>query len=65
MTTKCSKCGSTKVQTYKYITVTCIRCLMCGHDTCAELDIFPTPRSSQKAKGSFTPYKAGGKSRTK
>ena len=61
----CSRCNSNKINKYKYSGVECYRCLDCGFDSCAELDDVSQQRTSQKAKGKYSPYKSGGKSRTR
>jgi len=43
---------------------TCAVCNACDYDERDELDACPEQNSSQKAKGSYSPYKAGGKGRT-
>lgn len=60
---KCPKCGSEKVKTVNYEGVSCIICLECGYDETMEMDTWPESRSSQKEKGRYSPYKAGGKAR--
>ncbi|PIN86470.1 hypothetical protein COV19_04670 [Candidatus Woesearchaeota archaeon CG10_big_fil_rev_8_21_14_0_10_44_13] len=60
----CPKCGSEKVSLFRYMGVECIRCTDCGYDESVDIDTTPDSRSSQKAKGHFSPYKAGGKGRT-
>ena len=42
-----------------------IVCSACGFDGRNELDLFPEEKGSQKAKGRYSPYKTGGKARTK
>lgn len=58
---KCEKCKSTKVRPYKYGDVNCYECSNCGYDSCEEYEDLPEERTSQKAKGSYNPYKAGRK----
>ena len=41
-----------------------IKCNDCAFDESAIYDIFPEQKSNQKAKGNYTPYKAGGSGRT-
>lgn len=61
----CPKCKSRNVKTIRYRGVDCIVCDGCGLD---ERDIYEEhagERRSQKAKGRYSPYKAGGKGRAK
>lgn len=39
-------------------------CTECGYDERDEASIVPEERTSQKAKGEYTPYKTGGSRRT-
>lgn len=61
---KCEKCKSSKVRPYKYENADCYECNNCGYDSCEDVE-FPEERTSQKAKGQFSPYKTGGSKRTK
>lgn len=61
---KCPRCGSEKVKNVTYEGVSCIICLECGYDESMEMDTYPESRSSQKAKGRYSPYKTGGSRRT-
>jgi len=62
---KCPQCGSPKMRSYKHGDVNCFECMSCDYDSCEEIEDYPEERSSQKAKGSYSPYKAGGSKRTK
>jgi len=62
---KCPVCGSKKIRPYKYNDVTCFECDNCSYDSCEEFEEVPEEKTSQKAKGRYTPYKAGGSKRTK
>ncbi|MEK6960871.1 MAG: hypothetical protein AABX47_06880 [Nanoarchaeota archaeon] len=61
----CPRCDSEDVKLIKYMESTCVVCQACGYDERDELDLAPEQKVSQKAKGSYTPYKTGGKNRTK
>lgn len=45
--------------------VKCIVCNNCGFDESKQYDVYPEGKTSQKEKGRYTPYKAGGFKRTK
>ena len=62
---KCPKCGSYNIKPYLYQSVEVIKCNDCGFDECSFYDEFPGERTSQKAKGKYTPYKTGGSQRTR
>lgn len=61
----CPKCKSDKIKIIDYLGVKCIVCSNCGYDETKIYGQTPEQRSSQKAKGTYSVYKAGGKSRTK
>lgn len=61
----CPKCSSEDVETVKYLNVKCILCHRCGYDERNDLETTPEQRTSQKEKGRFSPYKTGGKARTR
>ena len=61
----CPKCKSSNVKTIEYLGVECIVCKECGFDERKQYDVFPEEKKSQKEKGRFTPYKAGGHGRSK
>ena len=65
MSKKCPKCGSLNAKTIDYLGSKVIKCSDCGFDESELLDVFPSEKSSQKAKGSYSPYKTGGSRRTK
>ncbi len=48
-----------------YLSVKCIVCGNCGYDETKQYDVYPEEKTSQKEKGRYTPYKAGGFKRTK
>ena len=62
---KCPKCGSYNVEPYLYQSVEIIKCDDCGFDEGTEFEQLPTEKTSQKAKGKYTPYKAGGSQRAR
>ena len=61
---KCHKCGSYNVEPYLYQSVEVIKCNDCGFDESSQYEVYPQQKTSQKAKGKFTPYKTGGSKRT-
>ena len=61
---KCPKCNSDKAIQVDYQGIKCTVCKECGFDERDIYDQFPDNKKSQKAKGSFSPYKTGGKDRT-
>ena len=61
---KCPKCGSKDVKIYIYMGTKVLKCNNCGFDESASLEAFPEQRKSQKAKGAYSVYKAGGSRRT-
>ena len=61
---KCPKCGSENVQFTEFMGVECVVCNTCGYNEEEELNASPEGRTSQKAKGKYSPYKAGGSRRT-
>lgn len=62
---RCPKCNSDDAKMMEYMGVKCIICNNCGFDESAQYDVFPEEKKSQKAKGSYSPYKAGGFGRGK
>ncbi len=65
MKTKCPKCKSSNIKIIDYLEVKCIICNNCGFDEGKEYEVYPEEKTSQKEKGRFTPYKAGGFRRAK
>ena len=65
MTKHCPKCGSAKTKTQAYMDINILICEKCGYDESALYEIYPEHKTSQKAKGQFSPYKTGGSKRTK
>ena len=62
---KCPKCSSYNVEPYIYQSIEVIKCSDCGFDESSDYDLVPEEKASQKAKGRYTPYKAGGSQRTR
>src|SRR3990167_7596434 len=48
---KCPKCDSEKIKIIIYLGIKCIKCGNCGYDESAQLEVYPSQKSSQKAKG--------------
>ena len=65
MLSKCPKCKSGNVKMIDYLSVKCIKCDNCGYDGSKEYDVYPEEKTSQKEKGRYNVYKAGGLKRTK
>ena len=61
----CPRCKSIKLKKYIYMGSECFKCLNCGYDSGSDLDSLPEQRTSQKEKGSFSPYKTGGSRRAR
>ena len=47
----------------RIIGIKVIKCSNCGFDERAVYEVYPEQKASQKAKGSYSPYKAGGSRR--
>ena len=62
---KCPKSGSENIKIGEYIGSEVLKCNDCGFDESKELDVFPEEKVSQKAKESYSPYKAGGSKRSR
>jgi Zn ribbon nucleic-acid-binding protein len=60
----CPKCKSSKIKLVDYQQIKCIVCDNCGYDEREIYEETPEERTSQKAKGEYTPYKTGGKNRS-
>lgn len=60
----CPKCNSENIKVVDYLGIKCLVCNNCGFDERYYYEIYPEQRTSQKEKGRFNPYKAGGKRRT-
>ncbi|MBI2655083.1 hypothetical protein HYX06_01525 [Candidatus Woesearchaeota archaeon] len=62
---KCPKCGSFNVEPYMYQSAEVIKCNDCDFDEGAEFEQYSAEKTSQKAKGEYTPYKTSGSQRTR
>ena len=62
---KCPKCKSNDAKVINYLGIDCAVCSKCGFDGRDVYEQYPGEKGSQKAKGSFSPYKAGGSSRVR
>ncbi len=62
--TKCPKCQSKEMVVEQYMGLPCLVCKNCGYDEASQYDLYPEEKTSQKAKGNFSPYKTGGGKRT-
>lgn len=63
-TKSCPKCKSKQIRFVDYLGIRCIVCTKCGYD---ERDIYEDElgeKTSQKARGRYTPYKTGGSRRS-
>ena len=65
MPSKCPKCGSNETTMSKYMGVDTLLCNVCGFDESLIYEIVPDQKTSQKAKGQYSVYKAGGHQRSK
>ncbi len=65
MKNKCPQCESDKIRIIDYMGVKCVVCGNCGFDESSQYEVFGEEKKSQKAKGSYTPYKSGGHGRGK
>lgn len=61
----CPECDSSKIKLINYMGIKCVICNECGFDESKQYEVFPEENKSQKAKGSYSPYKSGGLRRTK
>ena len=62
---KCPQCKSIKVKITEDSGLEIVQCKDCGYNELEDDETFPETRTSQKAKGSYSPYKTGGKNRSK
>jgi len=60
----CPHCGSRKAKKINYLGASCIVCPDCSYSECDQLDVIDEPKTSQKEKGRYSPYKTGGSRRT-
>ena len=61
---KCPRCGSRDIRLKGYLGIEIIKCNNCGFDEGSLYDAVAQEKASQKAKGSYSPYKTGGKQRS-
>ena len=61
----CPRCFSDDAETVEYLGVQCVVCRNCGFDETALYEVYPEERGSQREKGKFSPYKAGGSGRVR
>ncbi len=62
---KCPKCGSKDIKLQNYLGVKTIKCNNCGFDEGSIYEVYPEQKTSQKAKGRYNIYKAGGSQRAR
>ncbi len=65
MRKKCPKCNSEDLESVDYLNIKAVKCKKCGFDETEEYEVFPEQRETQREKTRFTPYKKGGRGRTK
>ena len=63
--TQCPKCGSKDVKLLSYLGINVMKCSKCGFDERVVYDVYPEQKTSQKAKGNYSPYKTGGSQRAR
>jgi Zn ribbon nucleic-acid-binding protein len=61
---RCPQCQSDDVKIVKYLNIEALICKSCGYDERDSYEMYPEGRNSQKEKGRFSPYKAGGSKRS-
>ncbi len=61
---QCPQCHSKNIKKQMYAGLDCVICKDCGFDE-RILQDEPNAKKSQKAKGSFSPYRSGGGKRTR
>jgi len=64
MKVKCIRCGR-DAKKVEYLRAHFIKCDFCKYDESALYDIAPEKRSSQREKTRYSPYKTGGKQRSR
>ncbi len=62
---KCPKCFSRDIKIANYLGVKTVKCRDCGWDETTVYEVYSQQKTSQKAKGRYSPYKTGGKQRTR
>lgn len=63
--TRCPFCRSENVKVVDYLGAKCIICKSCDYDERLNYDIVPEENTSQREKGRYNVYKAGGHQRLK
>jgi predicted nucleic-acid-binding Zn-ribbon protein len=63
MKKRCPKCGSEEIEMYDDLAF--IKCTKCGYDELGTADFPYGVKKSQKEKGRYSPFKAGGSRRSK
>lgn len=61
----CPRCGSNRVHFEDYLGAKCVVCDSCGFDGRETYLVYPEEKRSQKEKGRYSPYKAGGAGRSR
>lgn len=61
----CPKCDSKDIKFYSYFGMKVVKCGNCGFDESGIYEVYPEQKASQKAKGKYAVYKAGGSLRTR
>lgn len=61
----CPKCGSKNIKFFSYLGMKVVKCSNCGFDESNIYEVYPEQKTSQKAKGKYAVYKAGGSQRTR
>ena len=62
---ECPSCGSANIKYFGYLGLKTLKCSNCGFDEGSIYEVYPEQKTSQKAKGKFSPYKTGGGIRTR
>jgi|TARA_B100001971_G_C18088562_1_gene482228 predicted Zn-ribbon and HTH transcriptional regulator len=65
MPKKCPKCKSENIELVNYLDIKATKCNDCSYDERKQYEVYPEDKVSQKAKGKYTPYKTGGRGRTR
>jgi len=64
MKKKCPHCESERIKYVRYMGVEMLLCEKCGYDERDKYEVYPSEKKSQKAKGTYSPYRTGGGRRT-
>lgn len=62
---KCPQCGCTEIKIILDNSLEFIQCSKCGYDELEADEALPETRTSQKEKGRYSPYKTGGRRRSR